>query len=51
MTSHSTHSHRAKGHNGRRRVNMTPPDSLLKSATKKADKFLERGKVQKYVTC
>ncbi|KAL3886029.1 hypothetical protein ACJMK2_026053 [Sinanodonta woodiana] len=38
-----------KTKNGKRAVNMTPPDRLLKIAEKKAGRYAERGKVDKSV--
>ncbi|XP_021367648.1 tetratricopeptide repeat protein 23-like [Mizuhopecten yessoensis] len=46
---------RSRPKNGPKKVNMTPPDRLLKSSTKKARKCIEQGKVdksiQEYVKC
>ncbi|XP_069101755.1 tetratricopeptide repeat protein 23-like [Argopecten irradians] len=46
---------KSKPKNGRKKVNMTPPDRLLKTSTRKANKFMDQGKVdkciQEYVKC
>ena len=45
LTSRNTH-RSTKSTNGRKRVDMTPPDKLLKSSRKKANKFFDNRKVR-----